>query len=66
MSHASWFLFSVDAVPQSWQFNSPCFCRIRRVLTHWLHTVAELMVSAIDNFKMMAGGHAVHEWQAIL
>ena len=33
---------------------------------HWLYTVAELIVSAIDNLKTMAGGHAVHEWQAIL
>ena len=30
---------------------------------HWLYTVAELIVSAIDNLKTMAGGHAVHEWQ---
>ena len=33
---------------------------------HWLYTVAELIVSAIDNLKTMAGGHAVHERQAIL
>ena len=32
----------------------------------WLYTVAELMVSAIDNLKTMAGGHAVHKQQAIL
>ena len=32
----------------------------------WLYTVAELIVSAIDNLKTMAGGHVVHEWQAIL
>ena len=31
-----------------------------------LYTVAELIVSAIDNLKMMAGEHAVHEQQAIL
>ena len=24
------------------------------------------MVSAIDNLKTVAGGHTVHEWQAIL
>ena len=33
---------------------------------YWLYTVAELMVSAIDNLKMMAGGHAVNKQQAIL
>ena len=40
--------------------------RTKRFLTYWLYTVAELMVSAIDNLKTMAGGHAVHERQAIL
>ena len=35
-------------------------------LTYWLYTVAELIVSGIDNLKTMAGGHAVHERQAIL
>ena len=33
---------------------------------YWLHTVAELIVSAINNLKMMGRGHAVHEQQAIL
>ena len=37
-----------------------------RILTHCLHTVAELIVSAINNLKTMGGGHAVHEQQAIL
>ena len=32
---------------------------------YWLYTVGDLIVSAIDNLKMMAGGHTVHEWQAI-
>ena len=27
-----------------------------------LPTVSELMVSAIDNLKAVAGGHDVHEW----
>ena len=27
-----------------------------------LYIVPELMVSAIDNLKMVAGGHNVHEW----
>ena len=27
-----------------------------------LYTVTELMVSAIDNLKTLAGGHDVHEW----
>ena len=31
-----------------------------------IYTVAELIVSAIDNVKTMAGGHAVHERQAVL
>ena len=31
-----------------------------------VHTVAELIVSAVNNLKMMGGGHAVHEQQAIL
>ena len=34
--------------------------------TYWLYTVPELMVSAIDNLKMVAGGHDVHERQAVL
>ena len=29
------------------------FCRVQRVLTYWLHTVAELIVSAINNLKTM-------------
>ena len=33
---------------------------------HWLYTVAELIVSAIDNLKLMFGGHVVNKWQAIL
>ena len=37
-----------------------------RVLTYWLHTVAELIVSAINILKTMGRGHAVHKWQAIL
>ena len=28
---------------------------------YWLHTVPELMVSAIDDLKMVAGRHDVHE-----
>ena len=28
---------------------------------YWLYTVPELMVSAIDNLKTVAGGHDVHE-----
>ena len=35
-------------------------------LTHWLYTVAEIIVSARNNLKTMAGGNAVHERQAIL
>ena len=31
-----------------------------------LHTVAELIVSAINILKTMGRGHAVHEQQAIL
>ena len=42
------------------------FCRVRRALTHWLYTVAEIIVSAINILKTMAGGHAVYERQAIL
>ena len=42
------------------------FFRVRRFLTYWLHTVAELIVSAINNLKTMGRGHAVHERQAIL
>ena len=40
------------------------FCRVRRVLTYWLHTVAELIVSATNNLKTMGRGHVVHERQA--
>jgi len=28
--------------------------------------VVKLIVSAINNLKTMGGGHAVHEWQAVL
>ena len=42
------------------------FAAYKELLMHWLYTVAEIIVSAIDNLKTMAGGHAVHEWQAIL
>ena len=28
---------------------------------YWLYTVPELLVSAIDNFKTVAGGHDVHK-----
>ena len=31
-----------------------------------LHIVAQLIVSVINNLKMMGGEHAVHERQAIL
>ena len=30
------------------------------------HSIAELMVCAIDDLKMVAGGHTVHERQATL
>ena len=38
----------------------------RGVLTYWLHTVAELIVSATNNLKTVGRGHVVHEQQAIL
>ena len=37
-----------------------------KILAYWLHVVAELIVSAINNLKTMDGEHAVHERQAIL
>ena len=46
--------------------NLLCICPVQRILTYCLHIVAELIVSAINNLKTMGGGHAVHEWQAIL
>ena len=33
---------------------------------YWLHTVAELIISTINNLKTMGRGHAVHERQVIL
>ena len=60
------FLVALANVPQSCQQNLPYLCGVRSALTHWLYTVAELLVSAINNLKTMAGGHTVHEWQAIL
>ena len=35
-------------------------------LIYWLHTVAELIVSAINSLKTVGRGHAVHERQGIL
>ena len=40
--------------------------RTKSFNVYWLYTVAKLMVSATDNLKTMAGGHAVHKQQAIL
>ena len=39
--------------------------RMKGCLMYWLHTVAEFIVSAINNLKMMDRGHIVHERQAI-
>ena len=66
IGRVSWFLIGLAVVPQLWQENLPCFCRVRRLLTYCLHIVVELIVSAINNLKTMDGGHAVHEQQAIL
>ena len=59
-------LVFLAVVPQLWQENSPCFCRVQRILTYCLHIIAELIVSAINNLKTMGGGHTVHERQTIL
>ena len=42
------------------------FSRVLSALAHQLHTMVKLTVSAVNNLKMMGGGHAVHKWQAIL
>ena len=60
IGRVSWFLVGA-VVPQLWQENLLCFCRVRRLLTYYLHIVPELIVSAINNLKTMDGGHAVHE-----
>ena len=66
IGRVNWFLVGLAAVPQLWQENLPCFCRVRRLLPYCLHIVAELIVSAINNLKTMDGGHTVHKGQAIL
>ena len=40
--------------------------RTKNFNVYCVHTVAELIVSAINNPKMMGGGHTVHEQQAVL
>ena len=63
IGRVSWFLVGLAVVPQLWQENLPCFCRVRRLLTYCLHIVAELIVSAINNLKMM-GWRAHCVWAA--
>ena len=59
---SSHFLANLADVPASYQQNLPYLCCIRSALTHYCGKPYSLH----DNLKMMAGGHAVHEQQAIL